>query len=151
MFSNNGIGLLDQATLNNELMLSMMIPLALEDHGAIVFIYVPKLIGQSHEKAELVLFNAINKIKAGDFSEDMLEAAKTTIIRERVKGMEGIENIAELMMDLESRGLTVEEYIAENNLIAMQDKTNFETIFSSEVLVYHLSTFSATISLILCL
>lgn len=117
MFSNNGIGLLDQAILNNEIMLSMMLPLTLEDHGAIAFLYVPKLLGQSFDKAEQVLFDAMNKIKSGDFSDDLLEAAKTTIVKDRVVGMEGIDHIAELLMDLESRGLTVDEYIAETEKI----------------------------------
>ena len=117
LFSNGATGILDKAMLNNELMLAMMLPMSLEEHGALIFLYVPKLVGQSHEKAEAIIFNAIDKIKAGDFSEDLLEAAKTSILKERVQTLEGIDNLSYVLMDLESKGITLEEYLAETEKI----------------------------------
>ncbi|MBQ8223688.1 MAG: insulinase family protein [Bacteroidales bacterium] len=117
LFSNGATGILDKSMLNNELMLAMMLPMSLEEHGRIIFLYVPKLVGQSHEKAEAIIFNAIDKIKAGDFSEDLLEAAKTSILKERVQTLEGIDNLSYVLMGLESKGITFEEYLAETEKI----------------------------------
>ena len=91
ILSNGATGILDEAMLNNELMIAAMMPLSLEDHGAIVFLYMPKLIGQSHEEAETLIFDALKKIQNGDFSDDLFEAAKTEILKYRVKSLEGID------------------------------------------------------------
>ena len=110
-------GVFDKAMNNNEIMMAVMMPLSLEDCGANIIMYAPKLIGQSHEKAEAIVFDAINKVKAGDFSEDLLEAAKTSILKERVQGFEGIDNLSYIFMDIESRGITFEDYLAETEKI----------------------------------
>ena len=110
-------GVFDKAMNNNEIMMAMMMPLSLEDCGANIILYAPKLIGQSHEKAEAIIFDAIEKIKTGDFSDDLLEAAKTSILKERLQGFEGIDNLSYIFLDLESRGITFEDYLAETEKI----------------------------------
>ena len=117
LLSNGSTGVLDKAMLNNELMAAMMLPLSLEDHGALILLYVPKIVGQSHEEAEAIIFNALNKVKTGDFSDDLLEAAKTTILKNKLQSLENVSNLAYILMDLESRGVTFEEYLAETERI----------------------------------
>ena len=117
LIMNGATGILDKAMVNNEIMVAMMMPLSLEDHGVNIFLYVPKLIGQSHEEAEAIVFDAVNKIKSGDFSEDLVEAAKTTILKDRLQNLAGIDNLSYVLMDLESRGITFEEYLAETDKI----------------------------------
>lgn len=113
LIMNGATGILDKAMVNNEIMAAMMMPLSLEDHGVNIFLYVPKLIGQSHEEAEAIVFDAVNKIKSGDFSEDLVEAAKTTILKDRLQNLAGIDNLSYVLMDMESRGITFEEYVSE--------------------------------------
>lgn len=117
LIMNGATGILDKAMVNNEIMAAMMMPLSLEDHGVNIFLYIPKLIGQSHEEAEAIVFDAVNKIKSGDFSEDLVEAAKTTILKDRLQNLAGIDNLSYVLMDLESRGITFEEYLAETDKI----------------------------------
>lgn len=117
LIMNGATGILDKAMVNNEIMAAMMMPLSLEDHGVNIFLYVPKLIGQSHEEAEAIVFDAVNKIKSGDFSEDLVEAAKTTILKDRLQNLAGIDNLSYVLMDLESRGITFEEYVSETDKI----------------------------------
>ncbi len=117
LIMNGATGILDKAMVNNEIMAAMMMPLSLEDHGVNIFLYVPKLIGQSHEEAEAIVFDAVNKIKSGDFSEDLVEAAKTTILKDRLQNLVGIDNLSYVLLDLESRGITFEEYLAETDKI----------------------------------
>lgn len=117
IISNDATGLFDELMLNHEVMGAMFSPLPLEDHGAIAMMYIPKLLGQSHEKAEKVIFEALDKVKSGDFSNELFEAAKTTILKERIEGTEGVDNIAETFLELEWRGMSYQDYLAENELI----------------------------------
>jgi len=77
MSNDNQSGLLDELSNNGELMYSGFIPMPYNDHGATLIFYVPKIIGQSHKKAEALIFDKINDLKAGNFEEWRLEAAKT--------------------------------------------------------------------------
>lgn len=117
ILSNGSTGVFDKAMLDGDIMAGMLAPLSLEDHGAIICMYVPKLLGQSHEKAEKVITDLIDKVKAGDFSDDLFEATKTEILKERLQSVEGIENISELFIDLEVRGMSYEDYLAETEMI----------------------------------
>ena len=117
LLTNGATGLIDKAMVNNDIMLGMMMPLSLEDYGANIFLYVPKIIGQSHDEAEAIIFDAVNQIKAGNFSDDLLEAAKTTILQDRLRSLEGIDNLSSIFMDLEGRGMTFDDYIEETEKI----------------------------------
>ena len=128
ILANGGTGIIDKAMVNNEIMLAAMMPLSLEDHGANIFLYVPKLIGQSHEEAEKIIFDAINKVKAGDFNEDLVEAAKTAILKDRLQNLEGIDNLSNIFMDLEGRGMTFEEYLAETDKIKNLSKEDIVSV-----------------------
>lgn len=117
IISNESTGIFDELMLNNKLLAAMFTPLPLEDHGAIVMMYVPKLLGQSHEKAETILFEALDKVKSGNFSDELFEAAKTTILKEMIEGTEGIGNIAETFLELEWRGMSYQDYLNESEVI----------------------------------
>lgn len=117
ILSNESTGVFDKAMMDGDILSAMMMPMSLEDHGAIMCMYLPKLLGQSHEKAEKVLTDLINKVKAGDFSDDLFEATKTEILKERLLSVEGIENISSLFLDLEWRGMTYDDYLAETEMI----------------------------------
>lgn len=137
LFSNGATGILDKSMLNNELMLAMMLPMSLEEHGRIIFLYVPKLVGQSHEKAEAIIFNAIDKIKDGDFSEDLLEAAKTSILKERVQTLEGIDNLSYVLMGLESIGKDVKIEKANDAFMMYSSKNPYNNIFNLKITYNH--------------
>lgn len=113
MLSNGSTGIIDKAMLNNELMMAVMSPLSLEDHGAVMFLYMPKFIGQSHEEAESIIFDALAKIQNGDFSDDLFEAVKTETLKHSVQRLEGIENLALLIVSLETQGMSIEDFYAE--------------------------------------
>ena len=51
IFCNGKTGLADKLTLDGKIMGAVLMPLSLEDYGANVMFYIPKLLGQSHEKA----------------------------------------------------------------------------------------------------
>ncbi len=128
ILSNGTTGIYDIATINNELMGAYMAPLSLEDHGAVSFIYIPKIIGQSHEKAEEILFKGINDVKAGNFSDDLFEAAKTEIIKGRMLTLEGINNVSYLLINNEGKDMSYEDYLAEIEKIKNMTKEDIVAV-----------------------
>ncbi len=69
-------GLFDQTVNNGELMALEAIPLPFEEYGATIFMAVPKILGQSFGKANIVLDEAIQKLISGNFSDELFEGAK---------------------------------------------------------------------------
>ena len=117
LFSNGETGIMDKDMLDGNIMMAMLMPLSLEDHGANIIMYVPKLIGQSHEEAEEYIFSSLNKLKNGEFSDDLFEAIRTNMLKEREQELESLGSLANLFLELEMRGMTYDEYLAETERI----------------------------------
>ena len=113
IFYNGETGLMDKLMKDGDIMAAMLTPLSLEDYGANLVIYIPKLLGQSHENAEKLIFDCINKLKNGEFSEDLFEAVKMSMLTGRLKDTESLTRLANLFLEMESTGQTYEEYLAE--------------------------------------
>ena len=116
LFSNGETGIMDKDMLDGNIMMAMLMPLSLEDHGANIIMYVP-LIGQSHEEAEEYIFASLNKLKNGEFSDDLFEAIRTNMLKEREQELESLGSLANLFLELEMRGMTYDEYLAETERI----------------------------------
>ncbi len=125
IFSNGETGLTDKLMLENKIMAAILLPLSLEDYGGNVMIYVPKLLGQSHEDAEALIFGCLDRLKKGDFSDDLFEAMRLSTLTDRIYDMESFNSLASLFLELEMRGMTYEDYLAETKRL--------ETITKDEV------------------
>jgi predicted Zn-dependent peptidase len=125
IFSNGETGLTDKLMLDNKIMAAMLLPLSLEDYGGNVMLYVPKLLGQSHEDAEALIFECLDRLKKGDFSDDLFEAMRMSTLTERIREMESLNRLASLFLELEMRGMSYEDYLAETKRL--------ETITKDEV------------------
>ncbi len=117
VFSNGETGIMDKEMLDGNIMMAMLMPLSLEDYGANVILYAPKLIGQSHEKAENIILASIEKLKNGDFSDELFEAIRTNVLIERMQNMENPTYLSGLILELEMRNMTYDEYLAETERI----------------------------------
>ena len=117
IFSNGETGLMDKDMLDGNIMMAMLMPLSLEDNGANIVMYVPNLLVQSFEDAESYIFANLEKLKKGEFSDDLFEAIRINMLKEREQESEDLENLAELFLELESRNMTYDEYLAETERI----------------------------------
>ena len=122
IFSNGETGIMDKEMLDGNIMMAMLMPLSLEDHGANIILYVPKLIGQSHEKAENIIFACMDKLKKGEFSDDLFEAIRTNMLKERLQEMENLSSLSQLFLELEMRGMSYDDYLAETERIKTMTK-----------------------------
>ena len=117
IFSNGETGLMDKDMLDGNIMLAALMPLSLEDYGANIVLYVPKLIGQSHEDAESYIMASLDKLKKGEFNDDLFEAIRVEALKDREKELESISSLSNLFLELEQRGMTYDEYLAETERI----------------------------------
>jgi predicted Zn-dependent peptidase len=125
IFSNGETGLTDKLMLDGKIMAAMLMPLSLEDYGGNLMIYIPKLLGQSHEDAEALIFGCLDRLKSGDFSDELFEAMRMSTLTQRIHDMENLNSLANLFLELEMRGMTYEDYLAETRRL--------ETITKDEV------------------
>ena len=109
IFSNGETGIMDKEIIDGNIMASMLLPLSLEDYGANIIIYVPNLIGQSHEKAEDIVLASLEKLKNGEFSDELFEAIRVNMLQDRMRDTESLSSLSNLFLELEMRGMTYDE------------------------------------------
>ena len=142
----SGTGLLDELTNNNQLMYSGVETMPYYKAGANIVIYIPKIIGQSFSKAEKLVLNELDKVKKGDFDDELFKAVKMSLDVEFQKRLEGSYGRLFLLLDafmtgksweqmLEDakkiKGITKEEVVRVankyygDNYLAYQSRTGF--------------------------
>ena len=128
IFCNGQTGLADKLMLDGKIMAAMLLPLSLEDHGANVMLIIPKLLGQSHEEAETLVFDCLDQLKRGEFSDDLFEAIRMEMLMDRLRATENLSQLANLFIEMESSGQTYEEFLAETERIKMITKEEVVSI-----------------------
>ena len=110
-----GNGRLDELTTEGKLMSASLIPLTLQDAGTNVILYIPKLLGQKHEAAEELIWAALDSVKQGRFSDELLESIKMNNLVDRKEQMESYRSIAMLLQSLELTGSSYEQWLEDND------------------------------------
>ena len=117
IFFNGETGLADKLMLDGKIMAAMLMPLSLEDQGANLMLIIPKLLGQSHEEAESLIFDCLDQLKKGEFSDELFEAVRMDMLMSRLRATEDLYKLANLFIEMESNGQTYEEFLAETERI----------------------------------
>lgn len=73
-------GMLDELVIDNKLMMAQAFGDRRTDAGGEYILFMPKVVGQSLKKAEQLVEEKLNDLKAGNFDDNLLEAVKTEII-----------------------------------------------------------------------
>lgn len=99
-FLNNSeeTGLLDRLSKENKLLSANAFNYTMLEHGMFAFFYVPKIIGQSHENAESLIFAAIDSLKKGHFSDQFFEAVKMSYLKDYLNDLETLESKFNLVL-----------------------------------------------------
>ena len=117
IFFNGETGLADKLMLDGKIMAAMLMPLSLEDQGANLMLIIPKLLGQSHEEAEALIFDCLDQLKKGEFSDELFEAVRMDVLMSRLRATEDLYKLANLFIEMERSGQTYEEFLAETERI----------------------------------
>lgn len=98
--NESSTGLLDKLNNENKVFQCMAFNYSMLEEGAFALFYVPKILGQSHEQAEELMFAAIDSLKNGNFSDDLFEAVKMTYLTDYLTNMETLEDKFYMLLDL---------------------------------------------------
>ena len=74
--NENKTGLLDKLTIDGKLMMSTALSLSMNDAGAIALLAIPNIPFQTYGSAQKLVFDALNKVKNGDISDEMFQSLK---------------------------------------------------------------------------
>ena len=92
LFSNeNQTGLLDKLNLDNSLLQASYFNYKQNDYASGIFIFVPKIIGQKLDEAENLIHTQIDKLKKGDFDDDLFESVKKEEYKNFKTQLEGFQ------------------------------------------------------------
>ena len=109
----NGTGYLDRLMLQRKLMSAMAGGEALNDAGMLGFIIVPRLMVQTYKMAEKLVWREINRVRNGDFTDEMFESLKQEQLRRNITDLEDIDSRSQVMIRLFTQGKTWNDYIHE--------------------------------------
>ncbi|MCR4828400.1 MAG: insulinase family protein [Bacteroidales bacterium] len=119
---SGGNGSLDELASEGKLMAAQLMSLSLQDAGSNVILYVPKIVGQKHAAAEELIWNCLDSVKAGHFSDKLLESIKMKYLLDRTASMESLEGIAMLLESLEMSGMTYSEWEKDNERLQLMTR-----------------------------
>lgn len=112
ILSNNAqSGLLDQLRTDGKILFAGMENMNFEEIGGSLVIFIPKIIGQSLEKAEQLVDEQIKRLRTGDFDDELLLAVKTEMKKQHESGLEDMRGRAYTMANMFLYGETWEDYL----------------------------------------
>ena len=114
LFNNaNGTGYLDKLMVEHKLMGALAINESMNEAGILAVAIMPKLLIQSYSSAEKMVWDEINRVKNGDFSDEMFNSLKLEQKRQYASSLENIDSRATIMMNLFSQGKSWNDYLNE--------------------------------------
>jgi predicted Zn-dependent peptidase len=111
--NSNGTGYFDKLMVNRKLMAAMTMNESFNEAGFIAIISVPKLVFQSVASASRLIRKEVERIKAGDFSDELFNSQKLEQKRKYVSRLEEINSRSEMMITLFSQGKSWDNYMRE--------------------------------------
>ena len=109
----NGTGYLDKLMVEHKLMGALAINESMNEAGILAVAIMPKLLIQSDSSAEKMVWDEINRVKNGDFSDEMFNSLKLEQKRQYASSLENIDSRATIMMNLFSQGKSWNDYLNE--------------------------------------
>lgn len=115
--NNMGNGYLDQLVNEGKILSAEFDFTQYNEAGSINLIVLPKLLLQSYKKAEKIVFEQIERVKKGDFSEDLLAQLKLNQKRYFEKRLEDVDSRIRIMIYIYSQNVSWEDYLKESEKI----------------------------------
>lgn len=109
----NGTGFLDKLMVDRKIMASMAMNESMNEAGILAVAIIPKLMFQTYGRAEKLVWKEINRVKEGDFSDEIFNSLKQEQHRQYASDLENIDSRARILMSLYSQGKSWEEYLQE--------------------------------------
>lgn len=122
----NGTGFLDKLMVDRKIMASMAMNENLNESGILAVAVIPKLMFQTYSGVEKLVWKEINRIKEGDFSDEIFNSLKEEQRRQYATDLESIDSRTRIMMTIYSQGKSWEDYL--------QDVSKIEALTREDVI-----------------
>jgi predicted Zn-dependent peptidase len=109
----NGTGYLDRLMRERKLISAMAGGETLNEAGMLGFIILPRPVIQTYGMAERMIWREIERIKSGDFTDEMFESLKMEQLRKDITALEDIDSRCRVMVRLMTQGKTWDDYLRE--------------------------------------
>ena len=138
--NNFSTGICDKLVNENKLYSFSAYNYSLSDAGSFYMMYCPKMDGQSHENAEKLIMNEVDKLKRGEFSDQLFEAVKMNYLKDQQSSLENIESKFYIVLSMDMENKTVEQYRNDIQRIEKLTKKDLVAVanqyFNDNVLIY---------------
>lgn len=111
--NSNGTGFLDRLVVDHKVLAATVINEQMNDAGILAIVVMPRMLFQSYSSAEKKVWNEIEKLKKGEFSDEFFQSLKLEQKRNYTSALEDISSRARVMMNIFSQGKTWNEYLCE--------------------------------------
>lgn len=111
--NSNGTGFLDKLMVDHKLLGAIAMNESMNEAGILAVAAIPKPIIQTYASAEKMIWNQIERIKKGDFTDEDFNSLKLEQKRTYASALENIDSRATVMMNLFSQGKTWDDYLDE--------------------------------------
>ena len=139
--NSSSTGYLDKLMNDRKLLAAMALNNERLDHGGMMILYVPKILGQKFEDAEALVVNEINRLRNEDVDKEWLESIKLEMIKDFESEMEDPEMRAYRMGECFISGKSWDEILKYpkiiENITPEDIKKVAEKYFNDNYLSYH--------------
>ena len=122
--NDNETGMLDSLRTAHKLMFAISENFALKEAGAVGLLIIPNIPFGSKKKAERLCWQQIERVKAGDFSDEKLTELKQVMLRNIEDELETISTRADLMGEIFMEGRTWSDYLKDVEAIKAISKAD---------------------------
>ena len=130
--NENKTGLLDKLTIDGKLMLSAGLSLSMNDAGAIVLLAIPNIPFQTYRSAQKLVFDALDKVKNGDISDEMFQSLKLEHQRNYLLELESLDKRNQKIIEVFAKGLSWSDYLEQASKIETITKQDVIDVRSEE-------------------
>lgn len=109
----NGTGFLDKLMVDRKITACMAMNESMNEAGILAVAVIPKLMLQTYGGAEKLVWREINRVKEGDFTDEIFNSLKQEQRRQYASNLENIDSRARIMMSLCSQGKSWDDYLQE--------------------------------------
>ncbi|MDR0757549.1 MAG: insulinase family protein [Tannerella sp.] len=126
--NSNGTGYLDKLMVERRLTGAMAGGESFNEAGFIGIVVVPRLVLQSCRTAEKLIWKQIERLKNGDFTEEIFNSLKRERLRTHLSSLEDVDSRSQILVHLFAQGKKWSDYLDEMERIDMLTKNDIVRI-----------------------
>ncbi len=139
--NQNQTGLLDKLMLDNKIMAAQPIYMPYNDYGSCIILVVPKIVGQKLIDAENLVIAELEKLRQGEFDEQLVESIKLELYRNFQTSMEANDYKLYMFASAFGRNQKIEEFLSYPKELMAVTKDDIVAVankyFGSNYLAFH--------------